>query len=247
MSTEEITTEVTPVVAPEVVAPVEAVKVQLDADPVAPPPAPAVVEPVVEYEPTGDVGLDLALQFVAGQGITVDHPAMVAARAGDFSIMKATLSLKGAKGWEQHVALGEEAFKRVRAGEEAKAAATKQVVIDVAGGAAEWEAIQKWASVNATPTEKAEVNALLNQGGVAAKAAAQYLANVYSKANNVIQEPKDAAGGASRTQQGGPTGGPLSQADYVREVQALNAKLRGRIDDSPEYLKLQQRRQAYRG
>lgn len=48
----------------------------------AAPAAPVPVDGAVLYEPTGDVGLDLALEFVGKAGIASDHPAMVAAAGG---------------------------------------------------------------------------------------------------------------------------------------------------------------------
>lgn len=244
MTTEE-NKPVTPEVTPEV-------KVQLDTEAAKPadppkPAVPAVAEEAVEYEPTGDTGLDMALKFVAGQGITADHPAMVAAQKGDFSILKAELASKGAKGWEQFVALGEDAFKRTSAANTAKAEAVKKVVQEVAGGAEQWAEVQKWASANATAEEKAEINALLDKGGLQAKAAAKYLVDMYSKAGNVVTEPKDPTEGASRGGKSAASNGPLSAKEYTQAVQQLNIQLRGRIDGSPEYEALQRRRAAYRG
>ena len=211
------------------------------------PPKPEVVDEACayEYEPTGDVGLDMALQFMGKAGLHQDHPAMVAATQGDFSILKATLAQKGVSGWEQFVALGEAAYARTKASDSAKAAKLVEMVHAEAGGAEEWGAVQQWASANATPEEKAEINALLNKGGLAAKGAVKYLVDTYNRANNVTVEPKDPARNASRT--GGDAGGPLSPRAYADAVNALNVQLRGRLEGSKEYEALQKRRAAFRG
>lgn len=233
----------------------EITPVLLDVTPVTPipavtpaPPAPAEVgQGIIEYEPTDDVGLNLALDFVGKAGIGPDHPAMKAAHDGDFSILKAVLAAKGTSGWEQAVALGELAFERSQAENKAKAEAVEKTVHKVAGGAQEWTNVQTWASANATPEEKTEINNLLNAGGLAAAAAAQYLVAQYSRASGVEVTPKDPVAGASRATLPGADQGPLDAEAYTKAVAALNVKTRGRLDDSPEYQKLQNRRLAWRG
>lgn len=228
--------------------------VLLDTAPVVVPPAavvpqvPAVAaNEVVEFEPTGDVGLDMALAFIGKQGIANDHPALKAAEQGDFSILKATLAQKGAPGWEQFVALGEAAYARTSAESTRKAEASREAVYKEAGGKDNWQSVQTWASANATPAEKQEINALLNQGGLAAKSAVKYLVDSFNRANNVTVEPRDGAASAVRGGTPSASSGPLSARDYVTEVQKLNVKLKGRVDGSPEYAQLQARRSQYRG
>lgn len=218
------------------------------------PDTPVPVAPVVpvaveatEYEPTGDVGLDMALAFVSKAGIGSTHPAMIAAQAGDFSILKATLAAKGTAGWEQFVALGEASYKRTSEANSAKQAKDQAAIFNLAGGKEAWGEVQQWAGANATPEEKVEINALLNQGGLAAKGAVQYLLSAYAKAGNVTVEPKDAIGNAARG--GSPSGnaGPLSPREYADAVGQLNHKLNGRLEGSKEYDALQRRRSAWRG
>lgn len=218
-----------------------------DAKPEGQAPAADEAGEVYEYNNTGDVGLDMALAFVGKAGISEKHPAMVAAQTGDFSILKATLAAKGIPGWEQFVALGEQAVsKRTAAATEAKNA-VKKMVVEAAGGEQEWNDVQKWASANATPEEKAEINAMLNKGGVAAKSAINYLMNAYSKAGNVVVNPADPTANAGRGGRNEGANAPLSGPEYAAEVAKLNGKLGGRLEGSPEYAKLQARRQAYRG
>lgn len=206
-----------------------------------------VDESAVLYEPTGDVGLDMALDFVGKAGISMEHPAMRAALTGDFTLLRATLAAKGAPGWEQYVALGEAAFTRSTKEAEAKAAVNREAVYKEAGGKDEWVAVQQWASDNATAEEKAELNALLNQGGLAAKGAVKYLVDAYARAGNVIAEPRDAAGNVARRPSPGGDSGPLSPKAYAEAVAVLNNKLNGRLEGSKEYAQLQARRQAHRG
>jgi len=67
----------------------------------------------VQYNKTGDPGLDMALSFIGKLGIGPDHPAIVAARQGDFAFIKAELAGRGdkAQGWEQYLSLAEKAFE----------------------------------------------------------------------------------------------------------------------------------------
>ena len=242
--TDEVNKESPPVVIEPVsvlipdtpaVAAVPAVKTELAADTGA-----------VVYEPTGDVGLDMALDFVGKAGIAQDHPAMVAAQTGDFSILKAALAAKGVQGWEQFVALGEAAYARTSEQESKKAAASREAVFKAAGGEESWKAVQAWAGANATAEEKAEINALLNQGGLAARGAVQYLLDAYAKASNVVVNPRDPVGDASRVTNASANG-PLSPKEYASAVNQLNNKLGGRLEGSKEYADLQRRRGMFQG
>lgn len=230
-----------------VIKPAETPILLNEAPPVAPVPATPAAPVVddggaVEYEKTGDVSLDMALDFMGKAGIGADHPAMQAAAKGDFAILKATLAAKGTQGWEQFVALGESAFARTQEQAAAKATALKDMVYKAAGGQAEWNNVQQWASSNATPEEKAEINALLNKGGLAAKGAVKYLVDAYSRANNVVVNPADPTANAIRGGMPNANTGPLSAKEYSAAVQQLNVKLGGRLEGSPEYESLQKRR-----
>lgn len=236
---------VAPTPAPIVTAPVA---VQLAPEP-APVAAPVVATPTapevatVSYDPTGDAGLDVALAFVGRLGIALDHPAMKATESGDFSLLKAHLAAMGDKatGWEQHVALGEQSYARTAAAAEATAQAVQATVVSVAGSAEAWSAIQLWASQNATPAEKAEINAMFDSGNVGARAAATILRDAYSKAAGTVVKPasptRDASAGAVSTD----PNGPLSNRDYGAAVRELRQKLGNQMDRSPEYAALRAR------
>jgi hypothetical protein len=171
---------------------------------------------------------------------------MVAAQTGDFSILKAALAAKGVQGWEQFVALGEQAFERAKANQAAATAKVQALVHDAVGGAEAWAEIQAWASKNAEPDEKAEINKMLAAGGFQAKQAARYLADCYNKANDTVIEPADPTRRASRETERSDNS-PLSPRQYSDAVAALNVKLRGNMESSPEYARLNARRLAYRG
>ncbi|MFN9504294.1 MAG: hypothetical protein ACK57J_07040 [Rubrivivax sp.] len=230
--------------------------------PAAPAPAPAAPAPApaapasapaaqVVFEPTGDAKLDLALSFVAKLGIDGEHPGIKAAEAGDFSILKATLAGLGqqAAGWEQYMALGEEAVGARKAAAEAKAKADKAAIVSAVGSEEAWNTVQAWATANAEPAEREAVNAALAAGGIAAKAMALYLKQLHDGAAGTTVVPQSAVNPAATT--GGASGpgsnGPLSPREYAAAVAELNMQLRGRIDGSPQYAALQARRAAWRG
>jgi hypothetical protein len=214
-------------------------------------PAPVAVEAtdddgVYEYDKTGDVGLDMALSFIGKAGLSTDHPAMVAAQAGDFSLLKATLASKGVQGWEQYVALGEQAFAKSQTKIKDAAEAVSKMCVAEAGGAEEWAEVRKWAGENATPEEKAEINAMLNKGGFQAKTAVKYLVASYNKVANPERTPADPTANAGRSNAPATGKEPLAPKAYAEAVRVLSAQLNGRLEGSPQYDALQQRRRAWR-
>lgn len=199
-----------------------------------------------EYTPsdTGDVGLDLALDYFAKLGIKDDDPALDRARNGDFALLEAKLAVLGdkAKGHEKYLALGRQAYEGIKAAAEAKSAATLKVVYEAAGGEANWAAIKTWVGQNADPNERAVLTAGINQGGIVAKAVVSYLSTLYN--SKVGKAPasavrEDATGRA-------PVGQPLTARGYSDEVAALHARMGARMEGSPEYRALAQRRAAAR-
>lgn len=212
--------------------------------PIAPVAAPAAPDAggAVAYEATGDVGLDMALNFVGNLGLGPEDPAMVAATNGDFSILRAKLGALGAKaqGWEGFVALAEKSFTEGKGKAEAKATADRKTITEAVGGEENWSAISKWAGENAEPAEKEAVNSALKQGGLVAKITAQWLASKHAAASGTKIEPAEvtAPGAAGRP----ASAGPLTAAQYATEVQALRTKLGYGMEGSPMYTALQQRR-----
>ena len=204
------------------------------------------MDAVVEYEKTGDAGLDVALSYIGERGFKPDHPAMQAAMKGDFTLIEAELAKLGekAKGHAAIVNLAKDSYSRKQAAGTAAATATAKAVHEAVGGAANWAAIQAWAAANADPDEKAQLNAAFKTGGVAATAAATYLAGLFAKHGKAA--PKSAVKPeAGNTPPNG--GNALSPREFSAESQALYAKLGARMEASREYADLRARRQAYRG
>jgi len=106
-----------------------------------------------------------------------------------------------------------------------------------------WAEVQKWASVNADPAEKAQINASLKAGGINAKATIDWLIKCYNKSADGVKSPKAAA---KPDASGAPaSSGALTAAEYSAEVQKLLRANAGRdIGDKPEYAALQSRRLA---
>lgn len=201
-------------------------------------------EGVVEYTPTGDAGLDLALEFVGKLGIGADHPAMKAADKGDFAMLEGLFAGMGdkAKGYQKYLALAKQSREAVTKTASEKTAKDKALVHEAVGGPKEWAAISAWAGKNAEPHEKEAVNQALKAGGLTAKVMAQWLATQYAKASGTTVQPAAAVkGNAAPT----PTGtGPLTAAAYATAVQALRQKVGYNIDSHPEYQALRARRSA---
>lgn len=202
---------------------------------------------VVEYTPTGDASLDMALQFIGEQGLGPDHPAVAAAQNGDFGMLKAHFARTDVKGWEQFIALGEQAFNNRRAREEAKAAETRSVIENAVGGKEAWSAVQAWAKENAEPHEREAVNQAFAAGGMQAKAMAVYLKELYDNAIG-NREPRSNGYDPDRTGNAGTGGGyALTPREYTAEVEKLYRRFGDRVTETPEYRALQSRRMAWRG
>lgn len=201
--------------------------------------------PIEPPAATGDAGLDVALAFFAKAGIGKDNAALKhAAETGDFALLKAELATKNLPGWEQHVALAEQAEGRIKAKAESTKAEAKATILKAVGGEEQWVAIRDWAAANATPDERKEINAALAAGGFQAKAAAEYLAARYAKAGPKDAKPAMKPGASSLP---APNGSALSPRQYAAEVEKLAQKVGNhRVTDSPEYKALQARRLAWR-
>lgn len=211
----------------------------------APEPAPALPAAADgKLEETGDPGLDLAIDFINNAGIKANDPAVEAARNGDFSLIEAKLAAMGdkTKGYDKVIALAKAAYERHTAQVDKSNAEVQTIVHSACGGADGWAAVQAWAGKEATAAEKAQINAALAAGGVAARGAAMYLAEAYKRAGSPgYREP--AAATKANAAAGGNEQAPLTAKAYAAEVQKLIATSRGRsIDNSPEYRELQARR-----
>lgn len=192
-------------------------------------------EGIVTYDPTGDAGLDFALSFIGSLGIEGTDPAMVAAANGDFSFIEAKLAAMGekAKGWEQHIALGKQAYGRQLDAFKAEQGKTLAAVHAVAGGEDQWKALVAWAGTQVSPEEKAALDAMFDAGPVSAAMAARMLMQAHAEAKGTTVKPANPAQSASGLPPAAPTA--LTQANYAKEVDALYQQIGSRMDTSPEY------------
>lgn len=202
-------------------------------------------DPVV-YEETGDTSLDLVLAFVGKLGFAPEHPAMKAASDGDFGPLSEAMKKLGAKadGWERFIKLGQEVYKAKTDSQKSKDEALVAALGAAVGGAEVWDKVRTWASQNATPEEKAEVNAALKLGGRVATHMAKALYEAWVA--NGEREPEATRKTTSGT--GAPRNEPLTAAGYTKAVAELHRRVRGDLEGkgAKEYAILQQRREAAR-
>ena len=197
------------------------------------------------YDPTGDAGLDYALNFVGKLGYGDTHPAIMAAQKGDFSLIRAELATKGVAGSDAVLALAEQAYTRFAAEDAKKSEELAGFAAQAAGSAENWAVVRAWAAQEATPQEKAQVNAALAQGGLVAQGVISQLVALYQQKHTL---PKDAAAVAKPGEAGtaAPSNEPMTAKAYAQAVEALRQKLGNRTEDSPEYAALQSQRLAAR-
>ena len=197
------------------------------------------------YDPTGDAGLDYALNFVGKLGYGDTHPAIIAAQKGDFSLIRAELATKGVAGSDAVLALAEQAYTRFVAEDAKKSEELAGFAAQAAGSAENWAVVRAWAAQEATPQEKAQVNAALAQGGLVAQGVISQLVALYQQKHTL---PKDAADVAKPGAVGtaAPSTEPMTAKAYAQAVEALRQKLGNRTDGSPEYAALQSQRLAAR-
>ena len=213
------------------------------------PPAPVTPNPDTTqeftYDPTGDAGLDYALNFVGKLGYGDTHPAIIAAQQGDFSLIRAELATKGVAGSDAVLALAEQAYTRFAAEDAKKSEELAGFAAQAAGSAENWAVVRAWAAQEATPQEKAQVNAALSQGGLVAQGVISQLVTLYQQKHTL---PKDAADVAKPGEAGtaAPSNEPMTAKAYAQAVEALRQKLGNRTEDSPEYAALQSQRLAAR-
>lgn len=190
---------------------------------------------LVVYDPTGDAGLDFSLAFIGSLGIEGTDPAMVAAANGDFSFLEAKLAAMGdkAKGWEQHIALGKQAYSRQLEAFKAEQGKTLAAVHAVAGGEDQWKALVAWAGTQVSPEEKEALDAMFDAGPVSAAMAARMLVQAHAEAKGTTVKPANPAQSASNVAPAAPTA--LTAANYHKEVDALYRQIGSRMDTSPEY------------
>lgn len=194
------------------------------------------------YDSTGDAGLDYALNFVGKLGFGDTHPAIQAASNGDFALLRVELATKGVAGADAVVALAEAAYqKHTKAAAESTQAIT-DYAHSLAGSVENWGVISAWASANADPEEKADLNDALAKGGASARRALKYIVDGYKGQNALPKEPATPVRPGAATH-AGPATGPLTAKAYADAVLEIQRAAKGRdISASPEYLSLQKQR-----
>ena len=202
----------------------------------------------VQYAATGDVGLDVALDFIGSLGFGPEHAAVAAAQRGDFSLLETALKALGPKaaGYERILKLGKASWESRGKAQAEQATKDREQILGLVGGDKAWTDIQTWARSQSTPSEAAEINKALKAGGFVAKAVATTLAQKYEQSKaGTIDKGSPVAPGAGRVPD---AGGALSPADYSKAISALTVKIGAhRVAASPEYQALRARRAAFRG
>lgn len=199
----------------------------------------------VQYQPSGDAGLDMLLDAAGGLGLGPDHPAMAAAINGDFDLLAVELAKGDVKGHDRLIALGVKSFADTQAKTAARQAADLKAVHEEAGGEESWKAVQTWAHANADEGEIKAIRAQLQAGGLQARMAAAWLTSVYNRANNVVTDGPGKA--VSEAKGAAASNAPLSPRDYGREVLKARQGFKGDFEKSQQYRDLQARRMAWRG
>jgi hypothetical protein len=200
----------------------------------------------------------MAMGYFAKHGVGPDSLAMQSAKTGDFSVLNAVLQEKGAEGAAAYVAIAQQAHSRRVDAEKAQEIQRTKLLHDAMGGEAGWLAVKNYVAEKASTEELAEINASLNRGGLAAKATARYLREVYEKGTGhslsgqpttqfppVVANNVDTA--TTRPGGGTPAVTSLSPEKYQAEVKALVAKYGQGAYHREEYTSLLARAQAYRG
>lgn len=196
-----------------------------------------------KYDPTGNASLDYALDFVGQLGYGPAHPAILAAQAGNFHLIAAELAREGVRGADAVIALAKAAYEQEKGKVETQKQEIAKFAYEQAGGQQNWQQVQAWASANATPAEKQQINALLASGGFAAQSAISFLVQQYSKSNTLNKAPAAVAKANAGASRGQDVGGALSAAEYGRLVQELVYANGGRdVSNTREYQDLQARR-----
>lgn len=197
---------------------------------------------------TGDPGMDLAMNYLAGLGFTPDAEEVKAAiEKGEFSLLEAKLASMGdkANGWKEHLALAKAYLEAEDAKFESHISECENAAWSVAGGKEQWNQVCAWATSVADPEEAKSINAMLKADKVQAKAAAIYLTSLYQKAAGTVVEPVSPIQGAQPTTQAAH--GALSPTEYRSAIAELVSRKGQYIDNDPEFIALNKRRAMYRG
>lgn len=220
----------------------------LNVDPPKPPPTPDAPDGtvVVEYSPTGDPGLDIALGFVGDRGFGPDRPEIQAAQKGDFAPLEAALKGMGdkAKGYERYLNVAKESYKRSTEKTKAQTEATTKAVTSAVGGVENWNAIHAWVVAEADDAQRAAINKALSGGEFLATAMARQLAELYKSSGKSTLPPKGVAKTTAAAEVS--ASGALSPEQFKAEVRKLEAKYGNRLMETEAYADIKARRLSWR-
>ena len=194
---------------------------------------------VVTYEATGDVALDLAMEFFGKLGLSFDNVEMQEAAKGNFSYLEAKLSGMGDKaaGFDRYIGLAKEAQGRAAESAKAKYEANLKTAHDAVGGKEVWDQVREYVGKNSTPELKAEFASAMDKGGVVATAMAQYLHRQVLEAQGSSLTGREAVSGDTPSA-AATTGGPITREQY-RELYKEGLKKYGMgFSSTPEHAAL---------
>lgn len=181
----------------------------------------------------GDPGLTYAMTFLANNGFTADHPAVDAAFAGDFSLLKAELATKALPGWEQALGLAEQSYGRhVEQGKATQEAVGKVVTDFAAEAGVDWEAAVAHVGSSASAQEKTAINQLLADPATA-RIAAMFITNTYANADGVEVMPQAQATNGNTTVTN-TAAGPLTRQQYTKAMGELRKQIGDGYVESPQ-------------
>ena len=188
-----------------------------------------------------DPGLTYAMKFLATNGFNAENPAVEAAFAGNFDLLKAELAQKGIQGWEQALGLAEQSYARHVKENDAKADKVGEVVTEIAAGmGVDWEQAVAHIGKSASAEEKGALNQLLSDPATA-HIAARFISGSFIESGDTEIEPAARATGAATSAHAGPAGGALSRAEYTAEMGKLRTTLGDEYVNSPQAAALYRR------
>lgn len=221
-------------------------------EPLVATPAPSTPAPVAApaangaftYEPTGDLALDMSLEFFGNLGIAPDSAEMVEASKGNFQYLDAKLAAMGdkAKGYERHLSLGKEAYTRIEARDKAAFDAILTSVHETVGGKEAWEATSAYAKQHMKPEMLEQARAVISTGGLAAQAMAFFLHNQVLQAQGTSVPGRPAVDTGAAATAAVVSSAPLNPQQFGIEYKKGLAKYGMGFDKTPEYQALLARR-----
>ncbi|WNV48169.1 scaffold protein [Caulobacter phage Quill_5.2] len=194
------------------------------------------IEPF-SFPPSGDAGLDIALEYIGNFGLTDQHPAVIAAANGDFTQIETYLSAVKAPGYEKYLNLAKEAHARQTQAVETQATKINEAVFGVFEGEENWKKASAFAKENGTKEEIDQLNAMLRAGPLQAKAAALMIRQAYeAKVGGFTKDPKDPT--AQTGQNGAVAPGPkpvLNRRTLISEIEGLRRQYGDNFQNTDAY------------